>query len=146
VTIVKGHPNLVKLIQFFCYDCCNINFQCSCFHPLDSIIFGYKNIFVSYISSYWFDWPHKIKCPFYKSFLLKTCHELCKTLSYQSFCSLTCITRFVIIVHISVHSWLPISNIQYFSLCYFNCKMPPYLSFMQFSHHHLCFCSYQTSP
>jgi hypothetical protein len=56
-------------------------------------------------------WPHKIKCPFHKSFFLKTCHQLCKILNYQSSCSLTCITRSSIIMHIFTYSWPPISNI-----------------------------------
>jgi hypothetical protein len=52
---------------------------------------------------------------------------------------LTCITRFVSILHVHVHSWPPISNIQYF-----HCKMASWRSFMQFFHHHLCFCCCQT--
>jgi hypothetical protein len=126
VIIVKGHPNLDKyaLIQKTCYDYYIIGFQCFCFYPLGSIIYGYNNIFVSYIYSCWLNWPHKIKSPLHKWFPWKTCDQLCKTLNCQSSCSLTCITRFVLIMHISIHSWPPISNIQNLPLHYFTCKMP----------------------
>jgi hypothetical protein len=71
--------------------------------------------------------------------------QLCKTLHCQSSYFLTCIIRLVIIMDISIHSWPPISNIQYLPLCYFSCKMPSSSSFMQFFHHHICFCCCQTS-
>jgi hypothetical protein len=58
--------------------------------------------------------------------------------------SLTCITRFIVIMHILIHNWPLISNIQYFFLHHFSCKMPSLRSFMQFFHHHICFCCCQT--
>ncbi len=75
------------------------------------------------VYDYWLNLPHKIKSPFHKWFFWKTCDQLCKTLSHQSSYSLACITRFIVIIRISVHSWPPISNIgQYFPLCDFNCS------------------------
>ncbi len=99
------------LIQKNCCDSCYINSQCFCFHSLSSIIYGNKNTFVPFICSYWLNWPHKIKSPFHKWFLQKTCDKLCKTLSCQSSCFLTCITKFIVIMHVPVHSWPLISSI-----------------------------------
>jgi hypothetical protein len=38
----------------------------------NSIIYDYKNVFISYIYAYWLNWPHKIKSPFQNWFVWKT--------------------------------------------------------------------------
>ncbi len=106
-------PSSYAFIQNFCQDCCSISFQCSCFYPLGSIIYGYKNVFFPNISSYWLNWSHKIKSPFHKWLFWKNCDQFGKTLNCQSSCSLACIIRSIRIMHIFVHSWPPMFDIQY---------------------------------
>ncbi len=113
-------PGLYIIIQKNCYDSCSLLVvNALAFTHLGSIVCDNKSIFCSlYISPHRLNWPHKIKSTFHKWFLWKTCNQLCKSLSSQSSCSLTFITRFAIIMHVPVHmsysSACLVSNIEFF--------------------------------
>ncbi len=124
MTIIKGHPNLVNMQLYrICWDCCNTNSQCSCFHPLGSIIYSHKNIFVSYISSSWLNWPTKSNAHFknysYKRPITNFAKLELLILLFVDMHHKICNNRAHLYTQLAI-----ISNIQYFSLCYFSCKMP----------------------